>query len=367
MTKTFPISRVRNYQFLSPPPIAEPDHHPQPGVRRLNLNESLHQPSPLALEAMEQAIHYANYYPDNSASALTNLISERTKVPQENIRFGNGSSELLLAIGKIAIEQGDEAIVPAPTFPMLAESVVMAEGELVNVPVDDQGRNNVPAMLDAITSKTRIFYLCTPNNPTGGVLDKNDLKFAIEKVPDTCLLVFDEAYAEFAELEGTPDILSLLDARRGQWIITRTFSKAYALAGLRLGYALTSDPELTQALIQVSPSFVANRVAMAAAEAAMRDQDYLKKTLENLIAERKRLSDVLEQLGCRILPSGANFVTVRPPIPAKPLADRLAENDILVQPMLWPDENGSLRITIGTSEDTDAVIEVLRPLLGANS
>lgn len=363
MALKFPIENVRSYQFLSPPPLFEPDHAPDESQRRLNLNESLHPPSPKALEAMEKALRFANYYPDNSGSALMALISERTGVPVENIRFGSGSSELLLAIGKIAIEAGDEAIVPTPTFPMLGESVIMAGGKLVNIPVDHQGCNDIDAMLAAVTPKTRIFYLCTPNNPTGGVLSETDLKRAIEEVPDTCLMVFDEAYAEFAEHEGTADLLKLLKKRNGQWIITRTFSKAYSLAGLRIGYALASDSDLIRGLIQVSPSFVVSRVAMAAAEAAMRDQDYLAETLDDLIAQRKRLSEVLAQLGCNILPSGANFITARTPAPAKLIAAKLAEDGILVQPLPWPDENGALRITIGQSADIDAVIAALHPLL----
>ncbi|MBZ0216150.1 MAG: aminotransferase class I/II-fold pyridoxal phosphate-dependent enzyme [Fimbriimonadaceae bacterium] len=364
MAQKFPVEKVRGYQFLSPPPLVEPNHIPDKFQRRLNLNECLHLPSPKAVEAMENAIGYANFYPDNSAFALTKLISERTKVPVENIRFGNGSSDLLLTIGKIAIEPGDEAVVPAPTFPMLGEGVIMAGGNLINIPVDAQGRNDIHSMLAALTPKTRIFYLCTPNNPTGGVISEADLKVAIREVPETCLMVFDEAYAEFAEHEGTADILKLLKKRRGQWIITRTFSKAYALAGLRIGYALTSDADLTRGLVQVSPSFVVSRVAMAAAEAAMRDRDYLTRTLETLVTERKRLSGVLAQMRCTILPSGANFITERPPRPARPIADRLAQDGILIQALPWPDANGALRITIGSREDIDAVIAALHPLLG---
>ena len=363
MNPKFPISKVRDYTFLSPPPLIEPDHQPDPQQRRLSLNESLHPPSPKAIEAIANAAQFSNFYPDNSGHAITSLISERTGVSENRIRLGNGSSQLLHAIGSLAIEPGDNAVVPVPTFPMLGESVIMAGGSLVSVPVNSDGCNDVPAMLDAMTERTRIFYLCTPNNPTGGVLSEDHLKRAIRDVPETCLMVFDEAYAEFAEHEGTANLLALLKERKGQWIITRTFSKAYALAAMRIGYALCSDDALTRGLIQISPSFVVSRVAMAAAEAAMRDTDYLKSTLDDLIRQRKRLADALEQFGCRALPSGANFVTVFPPVPAGSVAKALKEQGILVQAMPWPDENGSIRITVGGAEDMDALIDAIQPLL----
>jgi len=363
MDKKFPTARIRAYEFLSPPSLPEPKHHPDPSQRRLCLNESLHPPSPRAIEAIREAAPVSNFYPDNSGAAITDLIAARTGIPNDRIRLGSGSSQLLHTIGNLAIEPGDEAIIPAPTFPMLGESVAMAGGKLVVVPVNADGINDVPAMLAAITEKTRIFYLCTPNNPTGGVIDEDGLKRVIREVPDSCLLVIDEAYAEFAEREGTTDILSLLNQHRGQWIVTRTFSKAYALAALRIGYALCSDTDLIRGLVQISPSFVVSRVAMAAAEAAMRDRDYLTRTLDELICQRRRLTGALQQMGCTALPSGANFLTVRPPQPAAPLAAALKNDGILMQALPWPDENGSLRITVGAADDMDAVIDGLQPLL----
>ena len=325
MPHSLPISRVGGLNYPRPPEIAEPDCRRAPNLRRLNLNESLLPPSPKAIQAMTDALSDAESYPDHGCAALANLLFERTGIPLDRISFGNGSGELLTMAATLAIEPGDEAVFPSPTFPTCIKGVGLAGGSAIEVPVKADGVNDVDAMLAAVTDKTRLFYLCTPNNPTGGAIAEDDLVKAVRGVPDNCLLVVDEAYHEFAHAEGGPDVLTLLEVRTGPWAVTRSFSKAYSMAGMRVGYVFTSSTELREAFWKLRGNFNVNRIALAGAVAAMEDEAYLHDTLTALFRERTRLAEGLEHLGFQVYPTQANFVTARAPGPATELSASLAK------------------------------------------
>lgn len=359
----FPVERIRAITFPPPPSIADIAGRVDVGPVRMNLNESARAPSPKALEAASQALLDGNRYPDHECRLLAAAIEAKTGVPANRMSFGNGSGEILVAAAMICIEPGDEAVMPAPTFPTCGKGVQIAGGRIVNVPLKSDGSNDIAAMLAAVTERTRLFYICTPNNPTGGIVGSNDLRTAFRDLPDTCMLIVDEAYFEFGATEGGPDILSFLKERAGPWIVTRSFSKAYCMAGLRVGYALASDRDVAYGLWQLRPNFNLGRPALAAAAAAMQDETYLKETLTLTIIERRRLARALVPLGFEALPSFANFLTVRSPISASELGRELEEKDILVQPLAWPDERGSLRITVDSADSTDRLVEALTELI----
>jgi len=365
MTSNIPTKRIRDITFPPPPALAEPECRLDRSVRRLNLNESRLAPSPHAVEAMRQAIEDVNAYPDHGCTALAEVISSRIGVDADRLTFGNGSGEILVAAAMVALEPGDEAVFPSPTFPTCPKGAQIAGGKLITVAVTDEGVNDIDAMLAAITPATRLFYICSPNNPTGGVVAGADLARAIDEVPDNCLLVVDEAYCEFAALEGSADVLALLKKRAGPWITTRTFSKAYALSGMRIGYGICSNDALKQGIWQLRPNFNVNRIGLAAAHAAYQDEDHLRSLLQRTIEQRQKLANGLQQLGCKPFPSGANFLTVGTPCPAGELAASLAAAGILVQDMPWPGHFGSIRITIGTNEDTEAVIDAVSRFIEA--
>ena len=358
-----PIERIRAITFPPPPSIADVKGRADAGLVRMNLNESVRAPSPKAMEAASLALLDANRYPDHECRVLAAAIATKTGVPVDRMSFGNGSGEVLVAAAMVSIEPGDEAVMPAPTFPTCGKGVQIAGGRIVNVPLKPDGSNDIAAMLAAVTERTRLFYLCTPNNPTGGIIGSDDLRTAFEQVPDTCMLVVDEAYFEFASVEGGPDVLALLKDRAGPWIVTRSFSKAYCMAGLRVGYALASDRDIACGLWQLRPNFNLGRPALAAAAAAMQDEPYLQETLMLTITERRRLSVALESLGFEAFPSFANFLTVRAPVSATELGRALEKKKILVQPLPWPDERGSLRITVDSRESTDRLVEALADLI----
>src|SRR5262245_32178738 len=208
-----PLERVRDIVFSSPKPAPETGDGPSAGTIRLNLNEAPYPPSPLAIAAAQEALAFSNRYPDHYCTELAQEISRRTGVATDAIVFGNGSGELLVQSAMISLEPGDEAVMPSPTFPTCGKGVQIAGARIVNVPLRADGVNDVPAMLKAITPRTRLFYICTPNNPTGGSLTAEELTTAITQVPDSCMLVIDEAYHEFAGVAGGPDVLPLLAER----------------------------------------------------------------------------------------------------------------------------------------------------------
>ncbi|TLP62659.1 histidinol-phosphate aminotransferase family protein [Parasedimentitalea maritima] len=358
-----PIEKIRGITYPPPPSITEEATGVAADVLRLNLNESHLPPSPNALAAAAQALTQTNRYPDHGCSTLTAVISKRTGIPASRISFGNGSGEILVALAMLSINEGDEAVMPTPTFPTCGKGVQIAGGKVVSVPVLPDGSNDVVTMLAAVTPDTRLFYLCTPNNPTGAILTASDLELAARQVPDTVLLVVDEAYFEFAQAEGGPDVLKILANRAGPWVVTRSFSKAYCMAGMRVGYALASDEDIHKALWQLRPNFNVNRVAIAAATAAMNDDRYLQTCLTHTISERKRLEIALTLLGFSALPSFANFLTVVPPVSADIISSSLAAENILVQAMPWPGGNGALRITIGSQSNTDRLILAISKIL----
>ena len=172
-------------------------------------------------------------------------------------------------------------------------------------------------------------------------------------MPDDCLLVVDEAYYEFANAEDGPDVLSILQRRSGPWVVTRSFSKAYCLAGLRTGYALCSSPDIRDALWNLRSNFNLSRPALAAASAAIVDTEHLAHVLSQTLAERDRIALALQKMGCRLYPGSANFLTFQANGDAVNLTTMLGEQGVLVQALPWPNSKGSIRVTIGSREEND--------------
>ncbi|MGO4852860.1 pyridoxal phosphate-dependent aminotransferase [Phaeovulum sp. W22_SRMD_FR3] len=354
-----PVPHIAAIAFPALPMMPEENGAPAASVTRLNLNESATPPSPKALAAAQAALEAAHRYPDHHALALTTEITARTGVARDRIVLGNGSGELLVQSALVALSAGDAAVMPSPTFPTCGKGVQMAGARIINVPLRADGANDVPAMLAALTPDTRLFYLCTPNNPTGGLLNAADVAQAIAEVPDSCLLVIDEAYHEFAAQEGGDAVLPMLAARKGPWVITRTFSKAYCLAGLRIGYALVSDPGLAAGFARLRHNFNVSRPSLAAALAALQDDAHVAQSIARTVQERQRLAAALAPHCAQILPSFANFLTVRLHQPAAPIVAALQAGGIAVQYLGWPDTQGAIRISIGDAAESDRLLAAL--------
>lgn len=333
-------------------------------MRALHLNECPLPPSPRVIEAVRQAAASANRYPDAQARALGAAIAARTGVKPDCIVFGTGSEELLNLTTLIALDPGDAVVSSTPAFGRYVKSTQIAGGVPIRVPVQANGANDIPAMLAAITPRTRIVYCALPNNPTGWNNTADEIALLMAKAPDSVLLVIDEAYFEFARHAGGADVLAALKVRKGPWMVMRTFSKAYCLAGLRLGYALCSSVEVADALQRVRTAFNANALVQAAALAALDDAAYLEKVLTVCATERGRLDAGLRRLGLTPMPTVTNFMSISVPMKAADVVAGMQARGILIG--AWSDggRDDVIRISIGGAEDTDAVVESMAAILG---
>lgn len=356
------IAQLLSQSMPSAPPAAG-----AVSARTLHLNESPFGPAPSVVEAMQQALQQCNRYPDHEGRALCTLIAARSGIAADRVVVGAGSNELLFISADISVDAGDEVVAPVPGFPSFAKSALMRSGKLVGVPCNSAGCVDVDAVLAAITPRTRLVFVSSPHNPTGGVLTQAEIERLVHGVPEHVLLHFDEAYYEFGQHSGACATLPLLERRRGAWISTRSFSKAYGLAGARIGYGLTSTPELASAYRAARISFSANSIAMAGATAAWSDAASLTTLLKHNAARRDQLVAGLAPLGYRALPGAANFVAFITPTPAAALQAGLRDHGILVIDFPLPGTDGALRISMGTEQDMQAVIDAAHALAGAPS
>lgn len=348
-----------------PPQVMPPDLGAELPVRSLHLNESPFPPAPVVIAAMQRAASAVNRYPDHDGKELIAALARRTGVAPDTIVIGAGSNELLYASADICLDQGDEAIAPVPGFPTYAKTIAMRGATYLGVAVRADGVVDVDRTLAAVTPRTRLVFVASPHNPTGGLLGADEIEKLVRELPNDLLLHFDEAYYEFGRDAGGPESLPLLARRRGPWIATRSFSKAYGLAGARVGYGITSSRDLANAYRKIRVNFSINAVALAGARAALDETAHLASLLAHTAAERLRLSQGLGQLGLHALPSAANFVTVITPRPAAATAAELAARNIFVLPFPWPHTPGALRITVGTREDTDAFLAAIRVVMAS--
>ena len=354
--------RIRRLEIV-PPQETSPDLGEALPVRSLHLNESPFPPAPAVVDAMQRAVAALNRYPDHDGRGLIAELARRCGAAPDQIVIGSGSNELLYASADISLDHGDEAVAPVPGFPTYAKTIAMRGATHVGVAVRSDGVVDVEATLRAVTPKTRLVFVASPHNPTGGLLAAAEIEHLAHALPAHLLLHFDEAYYEFGRHAGGPESLPILARRRGPWIATRSFSKAYGLAGARVGYGIASSRELADSYRKIRINFSVNAVALAGARAALDQAGHLAELLDHTAAERLRLASGLTDLGFKPLPSAANFVTVVTPRPAGAIAQALRARNIFVLPFAWANTPGALRITIGTRQDTDALLSAISDVM----
>jgi histidinol-phosphate aminotransferase len=332
-------------------------------MRMLHLNESPYPPSPRAIAAFAATAGTLNRYPDIHAAPLAAALAERTGIAADRIIFGCGSDELIHLLCEITLGSGDELVIPAPSFPRYALSARILGATPVRARLDAGGANDAAALARAVSRRARMVFCCTPNPPSGGMMSGSALADLAKDVPDTVLLVVDEAYHEFGHHAGGPDVVAALRRRRGPWVVLRTFSKAYGLGGARVGYALCGSDAVADALRKIKMQFNVTGASQAAALAALQDDAYLATTLDAVARERSRLAEGMEALGLSPFPTAANFVSVRLAMPAAGAVEELRKRNILVREWRDPDHLQEIRITVGLPEDTDAVLAALQEIL----
>lgn len=334
-----------------------PGQGPEGRAYKLSSNESPYGPLPSVRDAIAQAGAQANRYPDNTAAELISAIAERHTVPEDHIAVGCGSvgvtQQLLEAVG----EPGAEVVYAWRSFEAYPVLVQLAGATPVPVPLREQ-THDLARMADHISARTRLVFVCNPNNPTGTVVGRSALQRFLDRVPDDCLAVLDEAYREYVQDPEVPDGLDLRRDRPNVAVL-RTFSKAYGLAGLRVGF-LVGPPPVAEATRKTQLPFTVNRVAQAAAVASLGAEDELLRRVQVTVAERERIRGALLHEGYAVAPSEANFVWLPLGEATLDFARTCEHHGVTVRP--FPGEGA--RVTIGDPEANDALLTAASAFTG---
>lgn len=333
-------------------PEAQERARGQAFVARLGANENVFGPSPKAIAAMQAAAGEAWMYGDPESHDLRHALAAHHGVDPENIMIGEGIDGLLGYLVRLLIAPGDKVVTSQGAYPTFNYHVAGFGGELVTVPYRGDHEDTEALISKAAEVGAKLVYLANPDNPMGSWHDVARVQAMIEAVPEGCLLVLDEAYAEF----GPDDMAPTLAPNDPRVIRFRTFSKAYGLAGARVGYAI-ANPELITAFNKIRNHFGVARVSQAGALAALADQDYLSMTLENVSAARKRIGEIAAENGLTALPSATNFVAIdcgRDGDFARALVAALVKRGIFVRMPFAAPQDRCIRLSAGRPEDLDA-------------
>jgi len=320
---------------------------------KLASNECPFGPLPSVAEAIAAAAAEVNWYPDNRAEALTEAIARRHDVPPSHIAFGCGSVGVAQQLLAATAEPGTEVLYAWRSFEAYPILVPLTGAADVRVPLQDE-RHDLPAMADAITPRTRAIFVCNPNNPTGTVVHAAELDEFLARVPPECLVVLDEAYADYVRDPAVPDGLDVYRDRPNVAVL-RTFSKAHGLAGLRVGYLIGPEPVAAAARTTMLP-FTVNALAQTAAIASLAAEAELHERVDLAVKERARVRDELLAQGWTVPPTEANFVWLRLGPDTQDFAAACAEAGISIRP--FGDEGA--RISMGTPEADDAFLAVAK-------
>lgn len=332
-------------------------------IVKLSSNELPYPPSPAAIRAFHETERSLNRYPDGEQQGLRHALSEQHDVPLENILAGSGSEEAIGLVIRATLSPGDEMIVSENSFLMTEIHARSVDACIVRCSESDC-RVDIDAMLAATTERTRIVYLCSPNNPTGTYTTGSELRRLSSRLPRNVLLVIDAAYAEFADAPDYSTGQSLFSPQ-GSVTVTRTLSKAYGLAALRIGWALVPD-RILDAVNRLRSPFNANSAAQNAAAAAVRDQAYLEQSVARIRSTRDRFVSELRAIGIDVVPSQANFVLLRfaeNSDDAAALDAALRKAGILGRPVAGGENE--FRITIGTEEEMEHTLSVIHRWTGS--
>jgi histidinol-phosphate aminotransferase len=367
MPKPLPLS-----PFLKTLPAYQPGRPIEEVARELGIpadsiikvasNENPFGPSPLALAAMQKALPLVNLYPDGNAFYLKQKLAAKLRVEPAHLILGNGSNEIIQFVAQALLTPGTNVVVSEYCFAIYPIVAKMLGASVITVPAREYG-HDLPAMLRAITTGTRIVFIANPNNPTGTQVTREDLIHFVNEVPDDVLLVMDEAYIEF--LEDPVDLIPLIRlGNRPNLILMRTFSKIYGLAGLRIGYGI-SNPELIAALEKIRQPFNANLLAQIGALAALDDKDHIQKTRSNNLNGLAFFARAFRDLKLPFVPSYANFILVKVG-QGQEVFDAMQKLGVITRPMGGYQLPEWLRISVGTPPENARCLSALQQALGVS-
>jgi len=328
-------------------------------VIKLASNENALGPSPRAVTALKRASTLLHRYPESTCPLLRAKLAKKLRVDPSSLIFGNGSDEIIVLALRAFVDPGDEVVVAAPTFLIYELQARACGASVVVVPLRDY-RYDLHAMQAAVSPHTKLVFIANPDNPTGTYVTKRELGAFLRDLPSEAIVFMDEAYYEFVEASDYPQTLSLLQDRA--MIVTRSFSKAYGLAGLRVGYGV-AQPSLIAAMDAVREPFNVNSLAQVAATAALDDAVFLERTRRMVREGRQYLTRQLEALKLRYVPSVTNFILIQLGPRASEVAQALLRHGVIVREMSAWKLTGCLRVTIGTMRENHRFIQALQQCL----
>jgi histidinol-phosphate aminotransferase len=330
-------------------------------VIKLASNENPLGPSPLAMAAMREALSTVHLYPDDTSYSVLQALAGKLGFPPDRIFVGAGSSEIIELLIHTFLLSGDEAVICQGSF-ILYKIALQGHGRaFVEVPMRPDLGCDLPAMAQAITPRTRMVFIANPDNPTGTAMGRAQLDAFLAKVPEEVFVVHDEAYYEYCDLPDYPDGLQYV-RRHPNFIVLRTFAKAYGLAGMRVGYGIM-DPKLVSYLHRGRRPFHLASAAQAAAAAALGDTEHVRKTVELTRSGLRYLESELRNLGLEVPRSYANFVFADFKRPALPIYEALLRRGLITRPIGGYGFPNALRISAGLMEQNHKLVAALREIL----
>ena len=326
---------------------------------KLASNENVLGPSPKAIEAIRKELSSIHLYPESPCSILRQAIGQKLSLPEKRVVISNGADNLILMIACAFVNEGDEVIMADPTFSVYANVTQIMGGKPVKVKLKGF-THDLEGMLKRVNRKTKLVFVCNPNNPTGTIVHRESFDTFLSRLPAQVIVVLDEAYGEFMEDPCIPDGLDYVGKK--QVILLRTFSKVYGLAGLRIGYALGRE-DLIHCLYQVRDPFPVHRLAQVAAVAALNDEEHATRSIQMVYEGRRYLYKELDRIGLSYVPSQANFIFINFEKDSEEVFRGLLGEGIIIRPgKTWGYPTFG-RVTVGTMADNYRFIKAVKKII----
>jgi histidinol-phosphate aminotransferase len=326
---------------------------------KLASNENLLGPSPKAIAAIRKELPNIYLYPEGPCTILRKALAEKFALPERRVVISNGADNLILLIASAFVNEGDEAIMADPTFSVYTNVTQIMGGKPVKVRLKDF-THDLDTMFKKVNRKTKLVFICNPNNPTGTTVPLDSFNSFLSRLPERVIVVLDEAYGDFVEDAFYPNGLDYVRERK-QVIVLRTFSKVYGLAGLRIGFALGRE-DVVDCLNQVRDPFPVHRLAQVAAVAALKDEDHAVRSIQLVYEGKRYLYRELDRMGISYVPSQANFILVEFEKDSEEIFQVLLKEGIIIRPgKMWGYPTFA-RVTIGRMEDNRRFIQALKKI-----
>lgn len=330
-------------------------------IIKMSSNENPLGYSRQVIDAMQEFKELVNRYPDSDCQGLKTALSDFYSLSKDKIFIGNGSDEIIDLIMSLYVDKGDQVVFADPSFIKYQLAVKTRGAKGIKVPLTDDNVHNLDQMAKAVTKKTKVIFICDPNNPTGTIVEKKQVEKFLDKIPSHVLIVVDQAYNEYVTDSNYFKGIDYLN-KYPNLILLRTFSKIYGLAGLRIGYGL-GNPQVIDLLNRIRSPFNVNTLAQMMAEAALSDQDHVKECKNKNIENKKYLYKKLDNLSVEYIPTQGNFMLINTKMNAKKAFNELLKKGIIVRPgdifglPTW------IRVTIGCNGDNEKFISALKFVL----